>query len=237
MLPEITLWRGRQSHILLSTWVPEMGFLLSECELQAILLIHERYVTLFINSVTYRRPTRSSGVCIGAHSRRAAAEVSKSQGAAAPAVERPLPAHSPFSQIPVPVLVQLYWWVRVPHTGPAVVCHGMGLVPPVGMGTHQYQYRVLLAGNKTYESGLKAQRRMKECYKCRTTLVFDDVFRPLAHTHGSGNEATKRRLWGGLEELVQAATESVQTIYKQSSGKEVLVETEQLQKEINRMNH
>jgi hypothetical protein len=26
--------------------VPEMGFLLSECELQAILLIHERYVTL-----------------------------------------------------------------------------------------------------------------------------------------------------------------------------------------------
>ena len=55
MLPEITLWRGRRSHILLSTWVPEMGFLLSECELQAILLIHERYVTLFINSVTYRR--------------------------------------------------------------------------------------------------------------------------------------------------------------------------------------
>jgi hypothetical protein len=54
MLPEITLWRGRQSHILLSTWVPGMGFLLSECELQAILLIHERYVTLFINSVTYR---------------------------------------------------------------------------------------------------------------------------------------------------------------------------------------
>jgi hypothetical protein len=54
MLPEITLWRGRRSHILLSTWVPEMGFLLSECELQAILLIHERYVTLFINSVTYR---------------------------------------------------------------------------------------------------------------------------------------------------------------------------------------
>jgi hypothetical protein len=34
--------------------VPGMGFLLSECELQAILLIHERYVTLFINSVTYR---------------------------------------------------------------------------------------------------------------------------------------------------------------------------------------
>ena len=46
MLPEITLWRGRRSHILLSTWVPEMGFLLSECELQAILLIHERSVTL-----------------------------------------------------------------------------------------------------------------------------------------------------------------------------------------------
>eukprot|EP01047_Picozoa_sp_COSAG01_P044518 COSAG01_NODE_4032_length_5416_cov_11.025954_2_plen_66_part_00 len=44
--PEITLWRGWQSHILLSTWVPEMGFSLSECELQAILLIHERYVTL-----------------------------------------------------------------------------------------------------------------------------------------------------------------------------------------------
>jgi hypothetical protein len=31
-----------------------MGFLLSECELQAILLIHERSVTLFINSVTDR---------------------------------------------------------------------------------------------------------------------------------------------------------------------------------------
>eukprot|EP01047_Picozoa_sp_COSAG01_P095117 COSAG01_NODE_25889_length_730_cov_0.890650_2_plen_28_part_01 len=28
-----------------------MGFLLSQCELQAILLIHERAVTLFINSV------------------------------------------------------------------------------------------------------------------------------------------------------------------------------------------
>ena len=53
MLPEITLWRGRRSHILLSTWVPEMGFLLSECELQAILLIHERYVTLGYTSVTY----------------------------------------------------------------------------------------------------------------------------------------------------------------------------------------
>ena len=61
MLPEITLWRGRQSHILLSTWVPEMGFLLSECELQAILLIHERYVTLFINSVTYRYVAVTSG--------------------------------------------------------------------------------------------------------------------------------------------------------------------------------
>jgi hypothetical protein len=44
--PEITLRRGRRRYILLSTWVPEMGFLLSECELQAILLIHERYVTL-----------------------------------------------------------------------------------------------------------------------------------------------------------------------------------------------
>ena len=32
-----------------------MGFLLSECELQAILLIHERSVTLFRNSVTDRR--------------------------------------------------------------------------------------------------------------------------------------------------------------------------------------
>jgi hypothetical protein len=44
--PEIALRRGRRRHILLSTWVPEMGFSLSECELQAILLIHERYVTL-----------------------------------------------------------------------------------------------------------------------------------------------------------------------------------------------
>jgi hypothetical protein len=39
----------------------EMSFLLSECELQAILLIHERYVTLFINSVTYRAASTRGG--------------------------------------------------------------------------------------------------------------------------------------------------------------------------------
>ena len=76
MLPEITLWRGRRSHILLSTWVPEMGFLLSECELQAILLIHERYVTLFINSVTYREQLYGwrinvRGCCLGSAEPRA----------------------------------------------------------------------------------------------------------------------------------------------------------------------
>jgi hypothetical protein len=42
-------------------WVPEMGFLLSECELQAILLIYGRYVTLVITSVTYRRVNAPGG--------------------------------------------------------------------------------------------------------------------------------------------------------------------------------